>query len=308
MGHVYRLFAIPTIIVLVLALFFSVASAESPEKVDDPVPLAACRDIRLMNGLHRTLADLKLDKAVESKKLCVALVDVTDIKDPRFADANGDHMMYAASLPKIAILLGAFERIERGDMELDRETKQLLTSMIRKSSNSAATTLLHRVGGEFILDLLKSDKYHFYDEQQGGGLWVGKEYGKGKAYKRDPLYNISHGATAMQTARFLYLLETGNLVSLKSCRLMKGMMSKPGIHHKFVAGLLDKDPDARVFRKSGTWRTYHADAAIVERDDMKYIAVGLANSPSGGTWLKSFIQGVDDLIQSRHKNTHASAE
>jgi beta-lactamase class A len=180
--------------------------------------------------------------------------------------------------------------------------------MNRTPSNTAATTLLNQAGGEFLLHLLKSDKYNFYDEQKGGGLWVGKEYGKGKAYKRDPLYNISHGATAMQTARFLYLLETGNLVSLKSCQLMKGMMSRPGIHHKFVAGLLDKDPSARVFRKSGTWRTYHSDAAIIERDEVKYIAVGLANSPSGGKWLKSFIKGVDDLIQSRHKDSQASAE
>ena len=70
-----------------------------------------------------------------------------------------------------------------------------------------------------------------------GGLWVGKEYGKSPAYQRDPLHNISHGATALQTARFYYLLETGRLVGPKLSREMKRMLGKPGIEHKFVKGL-----------------------------------------------------------------------
>jgi beta-lactamase class A len=46
----------------------------------------------------------------------VVLVDITDHDCPRLAYANPNHMIYAASLPKIAMLLGAFERINRGEM------------------------------------------------------------------------------------------------------------------------------------------------------------------------------------------------
>ena len=65
-------------------------------------------DPRLQDRLDATLTDLGLDTAVDKRQLSVALVDVTDPEEPRVASVNGDEMLYAASLPKIAILLGAF--------------------------------------------------------------------------------------------------------------------------------------------------------------------------------------------------------
>ena len=47
---------------------------------------------------------------------------------------NGDAMMYAASLPKIAILLGAFVQAERGKLVLDEPTLASLNRMIRNSA------------------------------------------------------------------------------------------------------------------------------------------------------------------------------
>ena len=54
---------------------------------------------------------------------------------PRLAMLNGDQMMYAASLPKIAILLGAMVEAERGRLPLDEERLSAMTNMIRLSSN-----------------------------------------------------------------------------------------------------------------------------------------------------------------------------
>ena len=51
-----------------------------------------------------------------------------------------------------------------------------------------------------------------------------------------------------------------------------------------------------IYRKSGTWDQYHADSAIVERGDHRYIAVALARSPAGETWLQKLIVALDDLI------------
>ena len=250
----------------------------------------------LQRGLNDAIQDLGLRSAVKRGKLAVALVDITDRNHPRLASVNGDEMMYAASLPKIAILLGAFARIEAGDIDLDTDTEQTLEHMIRNSSNAAATEMLHRVGTSYLAKLLQSPRYRLYDTSHNGGLWVGKEYGKAQAWRRDPLHNLSHGATALQVARYYYLLDTGRLVSPEASRAMKTILGEPAIHHKFVKGLEQQRPGSEIFRKSGTWRTWHADSAIVERDGRRYIAVALAEDPEGGEWLSRLIVSLDDLI------------
>lgn len=281
------------------ALFGLIALVTSSQAMADTTTsspsLWKCFDSSLQRQLNKTLTQLGLDKAVNNKKLSVALVDITRLDTPRVAAVNGDEMQYAASLPKIAILLGAFVEIEQGDMKLDKDTRESLTRMIRVSSNEDATRMLNRVGKNRLLDILQSRKFHLYDPKVNGGLWVGKEYGTSAAYERDPLHNLSHGATAMQTARFYYLLETGKLVGPSLTREMKSMLGNPGIHHKFVKGLADY-PDARIYRKSGSWRQWHADSAIVESEGHKYIIVALAEDPKGGAWLSSLIKPVHQFM------------
>ena len=247
-------------------------------------------DPRLQHQLDSTLTDLGLDAAVRNRQLSVALIDITDKEDPRVASVNGDEMLYAASLPKIAILMGAFVEIEQGNMDLDPDTRASLTQMIRKSSNVEATRMLNRVGKDRLLEILQSE-HKLYDPRVNGGLWVGKEYGKSPAYKRDPLHNLSHGATAMQAARFYYLMETGQLVGEELSGEMKTMLGNPGIKHKFVKGLAGY-PDAKIYRKSGSWSRWHSDSALIEADGRKYIIVALAESTSGGQWLSRLIKPV----------------
>jgi beta-lactamase class A len=62
-------------------------------------------DPGLQRQLDKALTELGLDAAIKSKQLSVTLVDITDPEEPREASVNGDEMLYAASLPKIAILL-----------------------------------------------------------------------------------------------------------------------------------------------------------------------------------------------------------
>ena len=77
---------------------------------------------------------------------------------------------------------------------------------------------------------------------------------------------------------------------------MKTILSDPAICHKFVKGLQECQPAAQIYRKSGSWRQYHADSAIVEHDGRRYIAVALAEDSRGGEWLKQLIVQLDDLI------------
>ena len=77
---------------------------------------------------------------------------------------------------------------------------------------------------------------------------------------------------------------------------MKSILADPAIKHKFVKGLTSVHPDSRIYRKSGTWKQYHADSAIIEHDGRRYIAVALAKSRQGSKWLRDLIVAMDDLI------------
>ncbi len=266
-----------------------------------PTPIRQNISKELQHMLEERVASLHLSGAVRSKRLAIALVDITDPSAPKLAQLNGDEMMYAASLPKIAILLAAFERIRAGKLPLNDELRQTMTRMIRYSSNAAATEMIHKVGGEYINEVLESPKYRLYDPRHNGGLWVGKEYAGSKAFHRDPLHHLSHGATAVQVARFYYMLETGQLVSPRFSHEMKRILSRPGISHKFVKGLQQVYPDVQMYRKSGTWRQWHADSALIEHGNHRYIAVALAHDPHGGDWMKKLIREMDEIIAILHE-------
>ncbi len=276
-----------------LALLLS--SSVLADGLGDSNSLRESYDPQLQSSLQGELNKLGLGPALAAEKLCVALVDITEIDAPRVAEINGDTMLYAASLPKIAILLSAFVEAESGELTLDRRTRASLTRMIRVSSNADATYMLNRVGKRRVNAILQSDRFRLYDPLVNGGLWVGKEYAQGAAFERDPLHHLSHGATAMQVARFYYMLESGELVNPKLTREMKRMLGHPGIHHKFVRGLADR-PGVKIYRKSGSWQQWHADSALVEAAGHTYIMVGLAEDPRGGEWLAAIAPRLHDLI------------
>jgi beta-lactamase class A len=263
---------------------------------EDPAPLWDHIDAELQAEVALALQKLGLAEAARRKQLATVLVDVSRPDQPRVASINGDEMLYAASLPKIAILLGAFEKIAEGKMKLDGETERQLVEMIRVSSNRAATAMMNEVGKDYIARVLLSPRYRLYDPEHNGGLWVGKEYSKAGVWKRDPIHGLSHGATAMQVARFFYMMQTGALVTPEYSAKMKDIMSNPGLYHKFVGALMRVNPAAALFRKSGSWSTFHSDAILVERGRRAYIAVALANNAQGGRWLKNLAVAFDGII------------
>ena len=264
--------------------------------------LNAAGDPQLQRALEELVDQQDLSSAIEAKELAVVLVIVTDPEKPRLAELNGRNMVYAASLPKIAILLGAAVAIDEGRMKLDDELQTDLVDMIRYSCNACATKVLEMVGREELIKILQLPEYNFYEPDGTGGLWVGKDYGPSAAYQRDPLSGLSHGATAFQAARFYYKLNNGTLVSPEQSRMMLEVLSKPGISHKFVKGL-QAYPDLEIHRKSGTWKTYHADSALVRSDGLAYIIVALANNPNGAVWLEELAGPLHELAVSSNTGT-----
>ena len=277
--------------ILAVAVLMPLGAAEKPA---DP---SLQPDAELQKSLEKTVRNLHLSGALQDRRLALSLVDVTDSKKPRYAGLNDRQMMYAASLPKIAVLVAGFERIRAGLMDYTPAVKEMFIRMTRFSSNVDASRAIHKIGFDYIAQVLTSPKYLLYDPKQNGGLWLGKAYGGPNDYwHRDPINNISHGATSIQVARFFLMLEQGKLVNPEYSAEIKEILSKPGIHHKFVKGLETAKPGCEIYRKSGTWETWHSDAALVEHDGKKYIAVALMQDPHGGEVFTRLIVKIDDLI------------
>lgn len=250
----------------------------------------------LVSELRQLVDRMHVGRQVKDRHFAVSLVDLTDAANPRYAGINDEVMMYAASLPKIAILLAGFEEIRAGRLAYTSDVRDTFTRMTRYSSNTDASTAAHWVGFERIAQTLTSSKYRLYDPRRNGGLWVGKAYGgPGDYWRGDPLHRLSHGATTLQLARFFTMLAEDKLVDSERCHEMKEILSRPGINHKFVKGLSDI-PGVSIYRKSGTWRNWHSDAALVEWGGHRYVLAALTEDPEGGKLLEKLAAGAHDIV------------
>lgn len=285
------------LLIFILFTFTQSSLAETANSIDNNQypSLWNSHDPVLQKKLEQVIKAQGLWKQVQNKKLALALVDISDLKHPKLAELNGEHMIYAASLPKIIILLGAFVEIEAGHLKETEKLYEQMNKMIRFSNNQSATYVLEQVGRKRILEIIQDPKFALYDPKHNGGLWVGKAYSKGTAYQRDPLHKLSHGATAIQAARFYYLLQTNQFLSPEYSKKMKEILGKPGITHKFVKGL-NSIADIKFYRKSGSWKNYHADSALIEYNEHKYIIIGLSDSASGGKWMAQLAKPLHEIV------------
>ncbi len=252
-------------------------------------------EIALSNRLNQ---NPKWRRLIAEKKMTLSVVDLAKPEAARFAHVNGDVMMYAASLPKIAILLTAMQQMEDGRLTETKEVMEDLNSMIRRSSNSAATRMIERVGGlKEIEKVLMDEEYALYDPEYGGGLWVGKRYAQSSRRNPDPLQGLSHAATANQVSRFYYLVAEGRLINAHRSRQMLDILANPGINHKFVNTLSRTAPSARLFRKSGSWRNWHSDSALVwGKQWRRYIVVCLVEDENGEQIMRNLIPVVESVL------------
>jgi beta-lactamase class A len=236
---------------------------------------------------------------VSQKKMAVGIVDLSNPENVKFANINGNHMMYAASLPKIAILLSAMDAIEKGELKETEAVKKDMRLMISKSDNAASTRMIDRLGYDKIESVMTDPKYMFYDENHGGGLWVGKRYGGGGDTNREPLKNLSHAATVNQVCRYYYLLANGKLVNRNRSKQMLKIMGDPELHHKFVNSVEKIAPEADLYRKSGSWKTYHSDSILVWGNDpnRRYILVALVDDPNGEQIIRNLVKPIEKALK-----------
>ena len=259
-------------------------------------------DPALQTALEGLLESLDLRPLVSARRLAVSLLDLSEPECERYAGLNDRQTIYAASLPKIGVMLGAFEAIERGLLRHTAALESALERTIRLSSNNDASRLIQGVGFDLIARALQ--RYGLYDPAREGGLWVGKAYGPSglrrhvEFWRAEPISGQWHAANSLQVARFFWLLDRGSLVSPAHSAAMKRILSNPGTAEYFVEGLRAVGvPLTSIFRKYGAYADTHCDAALVQHGGKRYVAVALlAGGPRGSEVLPRLIQGAHRLI------------
>jgi len=253
------------------------------------------------NALWRSL--------IASGKMAVGLVDLSNPKSPRFARVNGNVMMYGASLPKLAILLAAFQGFEDGILHDTPEVQADLMEMIRRSGNAAASRMITRLGLKEIGALLTDPRYHFYDAAQGGGLWLGRWYAPGGESNPEPLKGLIHAATVFQLCRFYYALAYGRIIGPERSSQMLDVLAFPDLHDKFVQVLEQSVPPQHLHRKSGQWKIWHSDSVLVwDESWRRYILACLVEDERGEQVLRDLVPVVERLLSKNRSVQRAAAE
>jgi beta-lactamase class A len=252
-------------------------------------------DPQLQESLERIDAELRGKFGMTSAHTAVGILDLRGL---RLAMIHPDREEYAASIAKIAILLAYFQLHPDAAEHLDEKTRHELGLMIKASDNEMAAMFSRALGLKKIQQVV--DSYHLYDVHHGGGIWMGKHYGKSEERYGDPIADNSHAATVRQLLRFYLLLEQGRLVSPEASRRMLDIFASPEIPHdqiKFVQGLAGRN--LKILRKWGSWEDWLHDSAIISGPDRKYILVALVHHPRGDEYLVQLAREVDDLMRKK---------
>lgn len=233
-------------------------------------------------------------------------VGLLDLRTLRLAMIHPDRIEYAASIPKIGILLAFFQLHPEAATNLTPTVRHELGLMIKISSNEMAAKYSQDLGLRRIQEVLNQDG--FYDRAHGGGLWVGKHYGRGGERIGDPVADHSHAATIRQLLRFYLMLEQGRLASPQASKTMLEIFDSPPIPHddiKFVRGLAGRG--LRIRRKSGSWENWLHDSAIVEGNGRHYVLAAMTHHPEGDAYLEELARAVDDWLVDDAKSRPAAS-
>jgi beta-lactamase class A len=295
------------ILLAALSVFTSGANSETitaptlPLRVANPAwrPLGQRWDQGLQANLDQALKQNKLWQAlIDRGKLAVGLVDLSDPAKPRFAQVNGNTMMYAASLPKIAILLAAFQGFADGSLKETPQIRADLIEMMRRSDNFAASQMVARIGLTKIEKVILDPHYRFYDKKEGGGIWVGSSFGRDGQENPEPLKNLRQAATVNQVCRFYYLLAYGKLINPGRSRQMLKILAFPDLHDKFVSMLESAVPPNYLYRKSGEFGIWYSDSILVwDKTWRRYILVAMVEHRQGEQILRQMVPMVEHILR-----------
>jgi beta-lactamase class A len=249
-------------------------------------------------SLYRNLLQIKRDHSLGD--LGIAFYDAETTVQWSY---NADDWFHAASTMKLAVLLGVFRQIDRGDLALDAPVhvrnrftsivnqepfmldlgrdadpdvyghlgktltvKELSYWMITKSSNLATNLLVDVVGIPTIQLSL--------DELEIDGIKVLRGVEDGRAFEA----GLNNEVTAHGLLKLLRLIAEGKAYSQSACDEMLEILLEQQYRSGIPAGL---PKAARVAHKTGNISTVHHDAGIVYLEGRRpYVLVILTEFPA----------------------------
>src|SRR5437667_7929597 len=255
---------------------------------EEKLPVAPAKDSVAASevSLYRNVLKIKNEHTLEN--LGIAFYDAQTTIQWAY---NGDQYFHAASTMKLAVLLGVFRQVERGELSLEAAVhirnrftsivnqqpfmldlgrdadpdvyghlgrtltiRELAYWMITKSSNLATNLLVDVVGIGTIQQAL--------DEMDIDGIRILRGVEDQAAFEA----GLNNEVTANGLLKLLRLIAEGKAVSQQACDEMLKIMMEQQYRSGIPAGL---PKAARVAHKTGTISTVHHDAGVVHMDDRK---------------------------------------
>jgi len=241
---------------------------------------------------------------------------------------NADQYFHAASTMKLAVLLGVFRQVDRGELRLDAPVhvrnrftsivgqeafmldlgrdadpdvyghlgktmtvRELAYWMIIKSSNLATNLLVDVVGIPAIQRAL--------DELQIDGMRVLRGVEDARAFDA----GLNNEVTANGLLKLLRLIADGRAFSQAACDAMLAILLDQQFRSGIPAGL---PKAARVAHKTGNISTVHHDAGIVYLDGGRkpYVLVILTQFPAEQGRGTAVAEVSRDIFQTLAGNDH----
>src|SRR5437879_3104566 len=153
---------------LIFLAFSSVSAAEIPTRINQSfmsysLSYTNPTDKALQAKLESIDAILRTQYGMFTNDTAVGLLDLLNF---RLAMIHPDREEYAASVPKIGILLAYFQLHPEAATNLDSATRHELGLMIKISNNQMAAKFSRQLGLKQIQQVLNN--YQFYDSKPGG--------------------------------------------------------------------------------------------------------------------------------------------
>ncbi len=268
--------------------------------VEEKLPVAPAKDSVAASevSLYRNVLKIKNEHTLEN--LGIAFYDAHTTIQWAY---NGDQYFHAASTMKLAVLLGVFRQVERGELALDAPVhirnrftsiinqqpfmldlgrdadpdvyghlgrtltiRELAYWMITRSSNLATNLLVEVVGVPTI--------QHALDELEIDGVRILRGVEDQAAFEA----GLNNEVTANGLLKLLRLIADGRAYSKKASDEMLNIMLEQQYRSGIPAGL---PKAARVAHKTGNISTVHHDAGIVFVEERKpYVLVILTQFPA----------------------------
>ncbi len=219
----------------------------------------------------------------------VALVDISDVENPRVAGWKEENFVYPASTYKMYVAAEAIRRVVEGEFSLS-DVHTVKPHNVRGGSRPEAgdeLTLseLIRLTMQYSDNTTANELIDIVDRQKASALLhalgcEGSEITR-KYLPRDledeGYENVRGTVTSgLHLATFLWATETGAIGGGKGRGLLKGYLATND-RGRFFRGLPES---ATIHSKTGYWTIYTSEAAIIEDGPKRYILCALTVYPA----------------------------